>query len=291
MVTDQAVAGGVLQWAPGVELVRTSVRSIHVVGDLETQVVLAEVGESCVDWLAGMSGQRSFKPEVEFAGSFGVEAGQAREILNYLVQVGALSTVQSCPQVRTCVMSAMPYPLLANLLGVVGEHHFTFDNSGGGVGLRSHWESVVDESVSSEFEAVVVALAREAPDQTEVEFSSYLRSRGVRHLVISAGARRARVGPLVDVGYSCLRCEHLARCESEPYWAYIATQLAIQRKQAPRPADEFVALAAAEARRQLGSDAQSPYSRGAVGWSGFRGGTWQYRPVPLHRRCDCWRTV
>ena len=289
MRAEQVVSGGVLTWAPGVELVRTSVRSIHVVGDLETQVVLAEVGENCVDWLSEMSGQRSFKPEVEFAGTFGVEAEQAREILGYLLKAGALSTANSAPTVRTCVMSAISQPLLAERLGVGVEYRFTFDGSAGSPVARTHWESVVDQAVATEATATVLALARESPDQTEVEFSSYLRSRGVRHLVVAAGALRARVGPLVDSGSSCLRCEHLVRCDSEPYWGYICAQLATQRDRAPRPAEEAVALAAAEARRQLAADADSPYALGAVGWSGFRGGTWQYRPAPLHRHCDCWR--
>jgi hypothetical protein len=105
----------------------------------------------------------------------------------------------------------------------------------------------------------LVVLSAEQPLDREVPDG--LHAQGVAHLVVSGGADRGVVGPLVRPGRSsCLRCADLHRSDRDRAWPAFAVQLAV-RPRHPPPDDVVLAvvlggLAAAQALAHL--DGEQP---------------------------------
>lgn len=115
----------------------------------------------------------------------------------------------------------------------------------------------------------------------------------VRHLPVHVRERTIVIGPLVDadLGTSCMRCQHLTRCDREPSWPIIAAQLAMP---VPHPAKEptlaertLAVVAAAMAIEQLLAPVEAASAMdGTLEWTDgqLRRRSWPRHPeCPMHR--------
>jgi len=117
---------------------------------------------------------------------------------------------------------------------------------------------------------------------------------GTRHLPVYLDATVVVVGPLVEpeTGTSCLRCQHLVRCDRDSAWPLVAAQLATP--DAAKATDQTLAkrvlavVAAALAIEQLLAPVGAGSARdGTLEWSdgGLRRRSWPRHPeCPLHQR-------
>ena len=120
---------------------------------------------------------------------------------------------------------------------------------------------------------------------------------GTRHLPVYLDATSIVVGPLVEpsTGTSCLRCQHLVRCDRDPQWPLVAAQLATppqgvsQAVVAPGVVQRALSvIGAALALEQLLAPVGMGSARdGTVEWSdgGLRRRSWPRHPeCPLHQK-------
>lgn len=115
----------------------------------------------------------------------------------------------------------------------------------------------------------------------------------VRHLPVYVRERTIVVGPLVDseLATSCLRCQHLTRCDRDPSWPVVAAQLAMPVARAvaePTLAQRTLAvIAAAMGIEQLLAPTESASAAdGTLEWTDgvMRRRSWPRHPeCPMHR--------
>lgn len=111
----------------------------------------------------------------------------------------------------------------------------------------------------------------------------------VRHLPAYLVGHTIVVGPLVDVsrGTSCLRCQHLARCDRDPTWPVVAAQLALPPPRAvdePELADRVLAVVAAALaiEQLLAAPGMASTTEGSLEWTD---GVVRRRSWPRHPEC------
>lgn len=120
---------------------------------------------------------------------------------------------------------------------------------------------------------------------------------GTRHLPVYLDGTSVVVGPLVEpsTGTSCLRCQHLVRCDRDPQWPLVAAQLSTpdrgggESSAEPTTAHRAMAvIAAALALEQLLAPVGTASARdGTLEWSdgGLRRRSWPRHPeCPLHQK-------
>lgn len=155
------------------------------------------------------------------------------------------------------------------------------DGRGPQVTVLNHWEKP-DVPGSTDF--TVVALDGPECDRA---ISDGLVRTDEPHLFVRTLGTGATVGPLVAPGHSaCLRCLDLTRCDADPHWPTVLTQLTRTRVTVPTPIATWAATVAvtqtlawlvAGAAETLGGTME-------LGPDTF---TTRLRRWPAHPRCGC----
>lgn len=116
---------------------------------------------------------------------------------------------------------------------------------------------------------------------------------GTRHLPVYLDAASIVVGPLVEprTGTSCLRCQHLVRCDRDPAWPLVAAQLSTDpgRETTDTVLRRVLSVVAAALaiEQLLAPEGMGSARDGTLEWSedGLRRRSWPRHPeCPLHQR-------
>ncbi len=277
-------------WAPGVELRQTSLDCVQVVGDVANPLALRGLSSAGVEWLRQIDGERSWDAQLSEAQARGLAVGDAQLLLQQLFKAQLLWDVRDLdvrqPFGRPTVVGSSP--LGRQIAELVPGAHFAgpLPKPREGEGWR-----LLSEALADQVGTTPSILALDAPwvDAAELEFVARLIDNGVDHILVGAGTTSARVGPMTIAGGGpCVRCDEMLRAELDPSWRQLSAQLALD--EASSPAEPLVALAAAEAARQMANAAPhgEAAALNAVLTTGRRGGAWRRRPLEHHLKCSCW---
>lgn len=144
----------------------------------------------------------------------------------------------------------------------------------------SHWSK--PESAPLD----LTILACDSPEHDRV-ITDHLLRIDQPHLVVRCWGNGVSVGPLVLAGQtSCLRCADLARCDADPQWPVVLTQLSRLRLESP-PALLTWAASVATAQALAFLHGELPESGGAtleLSWPDF---VTRLRRWPAHPSCGC----
>jgi hypothetical protein len=137
-------------------------------------------------------------------------------------------------------------------------------------------------------DVVIVAPGTLEPDRVLLES---LTTAGLPHLVVTAGADRAQVGPFVLPGHtSCLRCADLTRRETDPAWPLLAFQQALIPA---NPSALLVSWAAATATGQIEAFRHRLLPETASSQVAFTlpDATMAWTAFPFQAECPCSRRI
>lgn len=286
-------------WVAGVTLVPLSGSRLYVAGDPELAHTLHGADSQVQGWLEQLDGQREWMHQIEEARARGVDRAVATRLLWDLWFAELLIDVASHvnePTLRGTVVfgSGVLCDEVRRLLP---------DSRWGGPLPRprvaADWDGIAERAdrAVGDSRLAVLALDRPVAESIEVGFAQRLLSAGATQLIVGAGTRVARVGPLTVPDQSaCLRCDDLGRTDLDPDWPSVARQLAVAQRP---PVDRLIAaVAAAESVRQFRAhviwaaclDGSRPPAAavGGVLEVGHRDGAWRRRSLPRHRECGCW---
>lgn len=277
------------RWVAGVDLRQTAMDCVQVVGEVPRPIALHGMDAIGLEWLRQLDGARSWVAQVSEAQARGIPADQARRVLVELFESGLVvdsglpeagvvfkaPTVVGSRQLAEIVVSLMPGT----------EYLSHIPKARDGAGWRVEIERISDEVRQS---PAIVVLDRPTIDSAEFELLSTLIDRKVSHVVVGAGVRTARVGPItIDGQGPCVRCDEELKLELDPSWRHLAAEFSLDPP--PMRVDALATLAAAETVRQLAQFTLSATAaHNAVLTSGYGGGPWLRRRLVHHQRCSCW---
>lgn len=278
------------RWAAGVDLRQTTADCVQVVGDVPLPIALRGINASWLDWLTQLDGQRAWNVQLSEAEARGIPIGEARRLLEQLADAQLLvdgsSDAPRSPFHDAVIVGSndLAQHITGVLVGVSTEGVIPKPRDG------DHWRLSAEELVDAVAgRPTIVALDSPWIDAAELEFVGQLIDKGVHHVVVGAGARSARVGPLTIDGMGpCTRCDELLRADMDPSWRQLSAQLALDHP--PVGSRSLAALAAAEVARQIESltPTWDVAALNAVLKSGYQGRAWQGRPLTRHLKCACW---
>lgn len=276
-------------WGRGVQLVRVTSDSLHVIGDIENPLSLHGVSQAMADWLSDFDGSCTWRELLADAASRGITVADARSALTHLVNAGLVVDVtqlDACnPAAEIVMLGSAQFAEAFRMLGTADDRLLI----PGGDAVR--WVELTDQAIDSG-RTVILALNGVVADAAEVRAGRELQKANRDYLVVGAGANTVRVGPMAGAGAACLNCEDLARADLDPHWLAVSATAATQPNR-PHAHEIFVAAGATEALRQIDAllIAGGEVCRNQILQTGHRGGPWWRRPLALHPACDCWTAL
>lgn len=291
------------RWAPWVALVPLPGSRLYVASDPDLSCVLEGVDSPVQDWLAQLDGNRAWIHQVAEADARGIDVELADRLLTDLWAAGLLSNAA----IASVTLADHGIVLFGS--GVLSEElrRLTPGTSWAGPIPRprkaNDLVSVPNGADRAVHKARIALLVLQGvvADSIEVAFAQRLQAAGAVVLVVGAGSRSGRVGPLTVPDLSpCLRCEDLERATLDADWPAVARELALGSGGVVDPL--IAAATAAEAVRQLREylaacqvgPVESGRSNAVVSvLSGVLelgpvGSTWTHRELQPNRSCGCW---
>lgn len=291
------------RWAPWVTLIPMSGSRVYVVSDPDRSCVLEGVGSVVQEWLSQLDGNRAWIHQIAEADARGIDVELAERLLTDLWAAGLLSNAAIVP------VTLADHGVVLFGSGVLVEElcRLTPGTSWAGPIPRPRKANdLVTVSGGADRAArkariALLVLQGVVADSIEVAFAQRLQGAGAVVLVVGAGPRSGRVGPLTVPDLSpCLRCEDLERATLDADWPAVARQLALGSGGVVDPL--IAAATAAEAVRQLREylaacqidQAASGRANGVVSVLGGVielgpvGSTWTHRELQPNRSCGCW---